>query len=314
MTSTILWRNTSQHHHQLFICLFRNSSSTSSTSSISSRWKRLTYQIGGGLLALGISGYTWARSQSLHASGNKAHLSAIPWTFNGPIDALDHASVRRGYEVYKQVCSACHSVKFLSYRHMIGVLFTEDDCKTEAADNQIEDGPDDNGDMFMRPGKITDRLPPPYKNDKAAKAVNNGALPPDLSLISLGRPDGSNHIFNILTGYQDPPAGLKAEPGLTYNPYFSGGFIAMPPPLYDDQIEYTDGTKATLSQMAKDVTEFLKWTAERDHDDRKQIAIKAFLVLVPAIFITYHWKRRKWSSLKSRKIAFYKPKPKVQDD
>ena len=134
--------------------------------------------------------------------------------------------------------------------------------------------------------------------------------PLNIKYISLGRDDGCNYIFNLLTGYQDQPAGLKGEPGLHYNPYFSGGWIAMAKQLYDDQIEYSDGTKATESQLAKDVTEFLKWTAERDHDDRKKLAIKALLIFAPLVVLSYHWKRVKWATLKSKKIAFYRPKPK----
>ncbi|CAF1684931.1 unnamed protein product [Adineta ricciae] len=307
MTSTILCRTTRQNH-QILVYIIRNSSSSSTQTS--TRWKRLAYQLGGGLLTAGTLGYAWAHSQAVHASGNKAHLVPLPWSFNGPFDSLDHASVRRGFEVYKQVCAACHSMKFLAYRHLVGVTHTEAEVKAIAAQDQITDGPDDQGNMFQRPGKLTDYMPSPYPNDKAAKAGNGGALPPDLSLITLGREDGCNYIFNLLTGYQDQPAGVKGEPGLHYNPYFSGGWIAMAKQLYDDQIEYSDGTKATESQLAKDVTEFLKWSAERDHDDRKKLAIKAVLIFVPLVVLSYHWKRVKWASLKSRKIAFYRPKPK----
>ncbi|UJR22667.1 hypothetical protein I4U23_025706 [Adineta vaga] len=308
MTLTIIHRTTRQNQHILFSIL-RNSSSSSS-SQTTNRWKRLAYQISGGLLTAGTLGYTWAYSQAIHASGNKAHLVPLPWSFSGPFDSLDHASVRRGFEVYKQVCAACHSMKFLAYRHLVGVTHTEAEVKAIAAQDQITDGPDDQGNMFQRPGKLTDYMPSPYPNDKAAKAGNGGALPPDLSLITLGREDGCNYVFNLLTGYQDQPAGVKGEPGLHYNPYFSGGWIAMAKQLYDDQIEYSDGTKATESQLAKDITEFLKWSAERDHDDRKKLAIKAILIFVPLIVLSYHWKRVKWASLKSRKIAFYRPKPK----
>ncbi|CAF0790835.1 unnamed protein product [Rotaria sp. Silwood1] len=307
MTSTILCR-TSRQNHQILVYVVRNASSTSTQTSI--RWKRLAYQIGGGLLTTGALGYAWAHSQAVHASGNKAHLVSLPWSFRGPFDSLDHASVRRGFEVYKQVCAACHSLRFVAYRHLIGVTHTEEEAKTIASQDQIQDGPDEQGNMFTRPGKLTDRLPSPYPNDNAAKAANAGALPPDLSLITLGREDGCNYIFNLLTGYQDPPAGVKGEPNLHYNPYFSGGWIAMPKQLYDDQIEYSDGTKATESQLAKDITEFLKWSAERDHDDRKRLAIKAILIFAPLVVLSYHWKRVKWATLKSRKIAFYRPKAK----
>ncbi|CAF1325835.1 unnamed protein product [Didymodactylos carnosus] len=295
--------------------IIRSNSTASTTSRVQSttKWKRLTYQIGGSLVAVGTLGYCWARSQALLASSDKAHPAQIPWTFNGPFSSLDHAAIRRGFEVYKQVCAACHSMKFLQYRHLVGVCYTEDDAKKEAADNLIEDGPDDDGLMFTRPGKLTDHVPPPYKNDKAAKAANNGALPPDLSLISLGRGDGPNYIFSLLTGYQDPPAGVKGEENLHYNPYFGGGWIAMAKQLYDDQIEYTDGTKATETQLAADVVSFLKWSAEREHDDRKKMAVKGILIFAPLCVLMYHWKRVKWASIKSRKIAFYKPPSKYSE-
>jgi len=310
MTSTILCR-TSRQNHQVLVYILRNASSSSTQTSV--RWKRLAYQLGGGLLTTGALGYAWAYSQAVHASGNKAHLVPLPWSFRGPFDSLDHGSVRRGFEVYKQLCAACHSMKFLAYRHLVGVTHTQDEAKAVAAQDQITDGPDDQGNMFQRPGKLTDYMPAPYPNDKAAKAGNGGALPPDLSLISLGREDGSNYIFNLLTGYQDAPAGVKGEPALHYNPYFSGGWIAMAKQLYDDQLEYSDGTKATESQLAKDVTEFLKWASERDHDERKRLAVKAILIFAPLVVLSYHWKRVKWATLKSRKIAFYRPKPKQED-
>jgi ubiquinol-cytochrome c reductase cytochrome c1 subunit len=161
MTSTIICRK----NHQIFFHIIRNSSS-SSQSTI--RWKRLAYQISGSLLTVGALGYTWAYSQAVHASGNKAHLVPLPWSFRGPFDSLDHASVRRGFEVYKQVCAACHSMKFLSYRHLVGVTHTEEEAKALAAQDQITDGPDDEGKMFQRPGKLTDHMPSPYPNDKVS--------------------------------------------------------------------------------------------------------------------------------------------------
>lgn len=166
MTSTILCRTTRQNQ-SILISFIRNSSSSSSTQT-STRWKRLAYQLGGGLLTVGTLGYTWAHSQAVHASGNKAHLVSLPWSFRGPFDSLDHASVRRGYEVYKQVCAACHSLKFLAYRHLVGVTHTEEEVKILAAQDQINDGPDDQGNMFQRPGKLTDYMPSPYPNDKVS--------------------------------------------------------------------------------------------------------------------------------------------------
>jgi len=153
-----------RQNHQLIFNIIRKSSTSSKQSTFN--WKRLTYQISGGLITAGALGYAWAHSQAVHASGNKAHLVPLPWSFRGPFDSLDHASVRRGFEVYKQVCAACHSMKFLAYRHLVGVTHTEEEAKAIAAQDQITDGPDDNGNMFQRPGKLTDYMPSPYPNDK----------------------------------------------------------------------------------------------------------------------------------------------------
>ena len=163
MNPTVLCR-ISHQPHKIFIQLMRSGSH--STSSTAAKWKRLALQISGGLLTTGALGYAWAYSQAVHASGNKAHLVPLPWSFNGPFDSVDHASVRRGFEVYKQVCAACHSMKFLAYRHLVGVTHTEEEAKILAAQDQITDGPDDQGNMYQRPGKLTDYMPSPYPNDK----------------------------------------------------------------------------------------------------------------------------------------------------
>lgn len=146
------------------------------------RWKRLAFQLAGGAVATGALGYAWAHSQAVHASGNKAHLVPLPWSFRGPFDSLDHASVRRGFEVYKQVCAACHSMKFLAYRHLVGVTHTEEEAKTLAAQDMITDGPDDQGNMFQRPGKLTDYMPSPYPNDKVSRSAPCVRLRNDSSL------------------------------------------------------------------------------------------------------------------------------------
>lgn len=223
-------------------------------------------------------------------------------------DSLDHASIRRGYEVYKQVCAACHSMNYMYYRNLVGVILTEDEAKAEAEEIQVRDGPDEEGNMFDRPGKLSDRFPQPYANEEAAKAANNGALPPDLSFISAARHGGENYIFALLTGYCDPPAGIELREGLHYNPYFAGGAIGMAQALYNEIIEYNDGTPATQSQLAKDVAIFLKWAAEPEHDQRKRMGMKAIMVFGVLIAISLFYKRHKWTVIKSRKIAFKPPR------
>jgi ubiquinol-cytochrome c reductase cytochrome c1 subunit len=249
-------------------------------------------------------GVALALNMDLMASDAGAHLATYPWFHEGMFNTFDHASVRRGFEVYKQVCSACHSMKYTYYRHLVGVSHTEAEAKQEAAEIMVTDGPNDEGNMFQRPGKLSDHLPSPYPNEEAAKAANNGALPPDLSLIAFARKNGTNYLYSLLTGYHDPPAGVEPKEGLHYNPYFAGGWIAMAKALYDDVIEYTDGTAASTSQLAKDVTEFLRWSAEKSHDEKKKLLLKVFLVFPPILGLFYIYKRRVFTVLKSRKIVY----------
>jgi len=235
------------------------------------------------------------------------HAPSLAWSHSGPIDSLDHASIRRGYQVYKQVCAACHSMRYLAYRNLVGVSHTETEAKAEAEESQALDGPDESGEMFMRPGKLSDYFPRPFANDAAAAAANNGAIPPDLSFITLARHGGEDYIYHLLNGYCDPPAGIELREGQNFNPYFPGGAIGMGAPLYNEIIEYDDGTPATQSQLSKDVCTFLTWAASPEHDMRKRMAIKCLSMLTIMAGLSYYIKRSKWSVVKSRKI-FYTPK------
>lgn len=255
--------------------------------------------IGGGAGAL-----VFAIDRSVKASDLELHPPKYPWNHRGYFQSLDHASIRRGYEVYKQVCAACHSLRFIAYRNLIGVSHTEAEAKAEAEEQMILDGPNEEGNMFKRPGKLSDYFPSPYPNEEAARAANNGAYPPDLSYIVYARHGGEDYIFALLTGYCDPPAGVVLREGQYYNPYFSGGAIGMAQALYNEIIEYSDGTPATQSQLAKDISTFLRWTSEPEHDTRKKMAIKILAISAILIPIALYWKRHKWSSLKSRKIEF----------
>ncbi|KAI8078243.1 cytochrome C1 family-domain-containing protein [Gilbertella persicaria] len=249
----------------------------------------------------GIVGATALTYMYVDASANMAdeglHPPSYPWPHSGPLDTFDHASIRRGYQVYREVCSACHSLDRIAWRNLIGVSHTEDEVKAMAEEFEYQDGPDDNGDMFMRPGKA-----------KAARAGNAGALPPDLSLITKARHGGEDYVFALLTGYVDPPGGVEVREGLNYNPYFPGGAIAMARVLYDGLVEYEDGTPATTSQMAKDVCTFLAWSAEPEHDERKKMGMKATVILVGLTALSIYLKRFKWAPIKSRKIVYNPPK------
>ncbi|KAH8379587.1 hypothetical protein KR009_005906 [Drosophila setifemur] len=257
-----------------------------------------------GAITGGVGALLFALEQSVQASGTEVHSPAQPWNHKGLFSSLDHQGIRRGYEVYKQVCSACHSMQYIAYRNLVGVSHTEAEAKAEAEQISVRDGPDDTGNFYNRPGKLSDYFPSPYPNEEAARAANNGAYPPDLSYIVSARHGGEDYIFSLLTGYHDAPAGVVLREGQYFNPYFPGGAISMAQVLYNEVIEYEDGTPPTQSQLAKDVATFLKWTSEPEHDDRKQLLIKVIGILSFLTVISYYIKRHKWSSLKSRKIVF----------
>lgn len=213
-----------------------------------------------GVLAGGAGVLIYALDQSVRASDLELHPPKNPWSHNGWFSSLDHASIRRGYEVYKQVCAACHSLRFIAYRNLVGVSHTEDEAKAEAEEQMVTDGPDEAGNMFQRPGKLSDYIPGPYPNEEAARAANNGSFPPDLSYIVLARHGGEDYIFSLLTGYYDAPAGIVLREGQYYNPYFPGGAISMAQALYNEVLEYSDGTPATASQLAKVIFYFLAYS------------------------------------------------------
>jgi len=243
------------------------------------------------------------KGRDLHAE-DPVHPAHYPWSHASLLGSYDHASIRRGFEVYQQVCAACHSLNRIAFRNLVGVSHTEDEAKALAEAIQVKDGPDETGEMFMRPGKLSDYLPNPYANENQARATNNGAYPPDLSLIVKARHGGADYIFSLLTGYKEPPAGVEIRPGLHYNPYFAGGAIGMPQQLFDGMVDYQDGTPATVSQMAKDVTTFLSWASEPELDDRKLMGLKALIILSVAAVFALYIKRLKFSYLKTRKIVW----------
>lgn len=199
-------------------------------------------------------------------------------------------------------------MKYLAFRNLIGVTHTEEEAKIIAEEYLFKDGPDEEGNLFDRPGKLSDYFPRPYENDEQARAANAGALPPDLSYIALARHGGEDYIFALLTGYCDPPAGVDIRDELYYNPYFPGQAIGMAPPLYNEILEYEDGTPATLGQLTKDVCTFLRWAAEPEHDQRKRMGLKMLMIFSLLISAAYYLKRHKWTVMKSRKIA-YRPPP-----
>ena len=256
------------------------------------------------LLGAGVSGLlSFTTIASADEAEHGLSCPSYPWPHKGILSSYDHASIRRGHQVYQQVCASCHSMSLISYRDLVGVAYTEEEVKAMAAEIEVVDGPNDEGEMFTRPGKLSDRLPQPYPNEQAARFANGGAYPPDLSLITKARHNGQNYVFSLLTGYRDPPAGVSIREGLHYNPYFPGGAIAMPKMLIDGTLEYEDGTPATEAQMGKDVVSFLSWAAEPEMEERKLMGFKWIFVLSLALLQAAYYRRLRWSVLKSRKLV-----------
>jgi ubiquinol-cytochrome c reductase cytochrome c1 subunit len=234
---------------------------------------------------------------ALSRAAGETPLPRQEWSFDGVFGTYDRASLQRGFQVYKEVCSACHPVTHLSFRDLTQIGYTEDQVKAIAAGYQITDGPNDEGQMFQRPGRPSDPIPGPFPNDQAARVANNGALPPDQSLIVKARPGGPNYVYAILTGYKEAPPGFKLQEGMNYNEFFPGHQIAMPPPLSDNAVTFADGTPATVPQMAHDVTSFLTWAAEPNLDDRHRTGFKVILFLIVGAGVFYTAKRKIWAPL-----------------
>ena len=245
------------------------------------------------------------------------------WSFAGPFGLYDPQQLQRGFKVYREVCSNCHSLKLLAFRNLAdpsGPGFTEEQAAAIAATFQVSDGPNDQGQMFQRPGRLADHFPPPFPNDQAARAALGGSLPPDMSVLAKARgyergfpwfifeafmqyqEDGPDYIHALLTGYGEPPAGFALPPGAQYNKYFPGRAIGMPKPLSDGQVEYTDGTPATVDQYGRDVAAFLMWAAEPTLDARKRLGFQVFVFLVVLTGLLYFTKKRVWHAVKHPEI------------
>ena len=225
-------------------------------------------------------------------------LPKIEWSFDGFRGVFKRDQLQRGFQVYKEVCAACHGVKRVAYRNLASLGFSEAEVKALAAAQEVSDGPDAEGKMFRRPALPKDVILSPFPNDNAARAANNGSLPPDLSLIIKARTDGANYVYALLTGYAKPPAGISVGEGQHYNLYFPGNQLSMAAPLRDGAVSYGDGTVASVSQMAKDVVAFLAWTAEPEMEERKQLGVKVFLYLVLMTGLFYATMRRIWSRVR----------------
>ncbi len=238
----------------------------------------------------------WANEESPTAA---YHPKQLDWEFEGFFGSFDRQSIQRGYQVYKEVCSACHGVRLLAYRNLQEIGFSEAEVKQLASEYVVIDGPDDFGEMFERPALPSDRLVSPFANEQAARAANGGAYPVDLSLIIKARHQGANYVYSLLTGFAEAPEEFEMVEGKYYNPYFAGHQISMPSPLPDDgTVEYTDGTVATKEQMAIDVVNFLQFTAEPKMESRKQMGVKAMIFLAIMTILFAVAKKLVWKQVK----------------
>ena len=236
-------------------------------------------------------------------SAEKVEYLKTDWSFKGLFGKFDRASLQRGYQVYTEVCAACHSMKYLSYRNLSekgGPEFSVAQAKAIAASFEVTDGPNSDGEMFTRPGKLSDKFVMPYENVKAAEAANGGAYPPDMSVLVKARGGGVDYIYSLLQGYEEAPSGMTLDDGVHYNKYMYGNKIKMASPLDDDIVEYSDGTKATVDQMAKDVTTFLQWTAEPHLETRHKMGFRVIIYLVVLTILVYFSMKKIWSCIETK--------------
>jgi ubiquinol-cytochrome c reductase cytochrome c1 subunit len=231
------------------------------------------------------------------AEGDTLPVPKQKWSFEGPTGTFKQDALQRGYQVFKEVCSACHGLNRISYEKLMSIGLSKNTVKALVAEH---DQPDlnDEGQPVQRKGIISDKIHSPYPNDKAARASNNGALPPDLSLITKARVGGANYVHALITGFCAAPGDTTITEGMHYNPYFPGRQIAMAPSLFEGQVKYADGTKASTDQMAKDVVTFLSWAAEPEMEQRKQMGIKVIFYLLILTIVLYLSKRKIWKNVK----------------
>jgi cytochrome c1 len=273
------------------------------------------------ILALAIVG-AFALPLAADAQQEHSHETPTPprvsWSFAGPFGHYDQAQLQRGFKVYREVCSNCHSLSLLHFRNLAdpgGLGYSEAQAKTIAAEYKIKDGPNDQGEMFERPGRLADAFPKPFENDAAAKAVTGGALPPDMSVLAKARgyergfplfifdiftqynEEGPDYIAALIQGYREKPADMKIPENAHYNIYFPGQMIGMPPPLQNGQVTYDDGSPATVAQYAQDVAAFLMWAAEPHLDARKRIGFEVMVFLIIFAGLLYFTKKKIWKEV-----------------
>ncbi len=245
-----------------------------------------------------IAAFTLSLPLAAMSAEAEIHIPKEPWSFNGMLGKFDKQQVQRGFQVYKEVCAACHSVQYLAFRNLQDLGYSEAQVKTLAATYEVQDGPDEAGDMFKRPAKASDYFPKPFANDNAARASNGGALPPDLSLMTKAREGGPDYVYHLLLGYEDnPPAGVTLMPGMSYNKFFPGNQIAMAKQIQDGLLTYADGAPNDAAHIAKDVTAFLHWVAEPKLEARHDTGVRVILYTLLFTILAYLAKRQIWSRI-----------------
>jgi len=256
-------------------------------------------------LPLGLALAVVSSAPALAAVGDQMPLKHVEWSFEGPLGTFNRADLQHGFQVYKEVCSACHSLNRVAFHTLSeegGPGFTDPQMKAIAAAYKIPAGPndkgetvDDKGQPLMSSGIPSDYFPAPFANEDAARAANGGALPPDLSIIVKARPGGPDYVYSIISGFgQKPPPGFKVTEGKYYNPYFIGWNIAMPPPLTDNQVTFADGAPAKIEDEAKAVVTFLSWTSEPHLEDRHRMGLGVMVFLIVLSGLLYFSYRRVW--------------------
>ncbi len=241
-------------------------------------------------------------SFSSNASEQSKKLLNLEWSFKGFFGKFDRASLQRGYQVYAEVCSACHSMKYLSYRNLAeagGPEFSEEQAKVIASQYEVTDGPNNDGEMFTRPARLSDNFVGSFANEEEAKAANGGSYPPDMSVLVKARKGDANYIYSLLLGYDDPPSDFTLDEGVYYNTFMSGNKIKMAKPLSESLVQYSDGTPATEEQMAKDVTTFLAWAAEPHLEARHKLGFRTVTYLIIITILVYFSMKKVWSRIET---------------
>ena len=240
---------------------------------------------------------------SVFSEEKKIDFFKTNWSFDGIFGTFDRSSLQRGYQVYQEVCSGCHSIQHLSYRNLSekgGPEFSVEEAKAIASQFEVEDGPNSDGEMFMRSGRLSDNFVKPYPNIEASTAANGGAYPPDMSVLAKARTGGADYIYSLLMGYEEVPAGFELDDGVYYNKYMAGNKIKMSEPISDGVVEFSDGTQPTKAQIAKDVTTFLVWAAEPHLESQHKMGFKAIIYLIILITLVYMSKQKVWSRFGSK--------------